>query len=92
MRLAIAVESAVALLATLAFVVGYARVPGWWRTGAGRHMMSLTGILAVLFGMLLAGRIVGGLPMVAWVVAVAVLDGLLIAQVWLLHRAQRGPP
>jgi hypothetical protein len=89
MRLLLGVEAGAGLLAALSFVVLYARVPGWWRTSAGRHLMAMTAIIGTLFGLLLVGRIVGGLPMVVWVVAVAVLDGLLVHRVWLLVRAQR---
>lgn len=89
MRLALGVEAAVGLVLAAAFVVGYARVPGWWRTQAGRHVMTLTALLGLLLGLLLLGRIVGGLPPVVWVLGVGGLDVLLAGRLWLLIRVQR---
>lgn len=89
MRLILGVEFGVGLLATAVFVAGYLRVRGWWGSPEGRHMMAFTAVLGVMFGLLLLGRIVGGLPPLVWVVVGAVLDALLIHRVWLLIRAKR---
>lgn len=85
------VESAVALAAILTFIVLYAaRTPGWWRTPEGRHMMGLSAMLGVLFTLVFVGRVMGrGAGLTAWTLAMAGLDFILVAQVFLLLRLQR---
>jgi hypothetical protein len=87
-RTAIIVLVLVCFLESAAFVGLYSR-SAWSSTAMGRHLMSLGAVLTVLFGMVLAGWLVGPLPRILWVAGLGALAGVLGWRIQLLLRAQR---
>lgn len=85
---AFAVAAGVGLIELVIFVVRYATSP-WRSTGAGRALMAVMVVLAVLFGLIFASRLLGGLGPVVWTVALAGLDVILFQWLRLLHRERQ---
>lgn len=85
LRDVLSLEAAIGLALSLAFIGRYLAVRDWWRTEAGRHMMTATVVLGMVLGLLLTGP----WPLLAWVVALGALDAVLAGQLLLLVRAQR---
>lgn len=88
--MAIIVLIALCFLESGAFVALYARRSAWSSTAMGRHLMAFGAVLTVLFGMVLAGWVIGPLPRALWVVGLAALAAVLGWRIQLLLRAQRG--
>lgn len=84
----ILVEMALALIATVSFVVLYAVRSPWRRTAMGRHIMAFMVVMAAEIGSLLA---LGVWRVPTWVYALVfgALDLVVLQRLWLLIRAQR---
>jgi len=88
MTVFILIEMAVALVATVAFIVLYATRSPWRGTAMGRHIMAWMVVMAAEIGSLLA---LGVWRVPAWVYALVfgALDAVVLQRLWLLWRAQR---
>lgn len=89
MRTILAIESALGAVLCGVFVGRYLAVRGWWRSQAGRHIMTMTALLGVMLCTFAAGRLVGGLPSWVWVLELAALDVVLLGRLYLFHIAMR---
>lgn len=85
-------EAAIGFAQMLTLVALYGRAK-WFRSLTGWVLMSSFTIKAVIFGMMLAGRVFGPVGLVWWIVAMAVFDCVQMGWIILVARQQhRDPP
>jgi hypothetical protein len=82
-----AVFAGLGLIELVVFVIGYSRRP--WRSNPyGVALMGLASILALMFGLIFLGRVLGGLGALVWSVSLLTFDVIIARWLILLREAQ----
>lgn len=87
--LALAVASAIGLAQAVTLTLMYGLRSDWKSSAAGLVLLSSFTIKAVIYGMLVVGRLTGGLGIWPWVIAVALFDLVQMGWLVLVLREQR---
>lgn len=86
----VAVELALALAATVGFLILFGLRTPWRDTAMGRHLMAYAGAWALELAGLLCLAIGAPLPLWVYAVIFATVDTVTLQRFWLLWRTQRG--
>lgn len=85
----LAVASAVGFTQMLVLTLLYGLRSNWKSSPAGLVLLGSFAIKAVIFGMILLGRLIGPLGAVPWAIAVGAFDLVQFAWLWLVIREQK---
>jgi hypothetical protein len=84
----LAVASGVAFTQMLVLSLLYGFRSHWRSSPAGLVLLGSFAIKAVIFGMILLGRLIGPLGIVPWAIAVGAFDVIQFGWLWLVIREQ----
>jgi hypothetical protein len=84
----LAAESAIGLTQMATLTLLYGLRSNWRSSPAGLVLLGSFGIKAIIFGMILLGRLIGPLGIVPWVIAVGAFDLIQFGWLWLVIREQ----